>query len=129
MAGEEEALLAEVRAFLRAESTTRKLWRRRAWLGRRSAFVLLERVVLERYRTAIRNDDDARHAFVDGLLDALESIGALDLVSAGRWAEELPEPVEATRAERIWGGQPTPASTTEYARRAAMALRKGPAQK
>lgn len=93
-----DELLSEVMAFLRAETTPRREWRKRAWLGRRAAFACLEDVVLAKYWTSTRSNDEARHLFVAMLLEALENIGALDLLTAGRWAErELADPVDETR--------------------------------
>ncbi len=130
LAANDEAMLAEVRAYLRAESATRKTWRRRSWLGRRAAFARLEAVILEKWRTSVRSNDQERHALVASLMDALEDLGALDLVTAGSWAEKTyDDPTEATRPVEVWQGQPTPASTVDYVASLAAGLNKRPARR
>lgn len=122
-----EDLLDEVRAFLRAEMTARRTWRRRTWLGRRAAFALLEAVVLARWRGASsRTHDDERHRFVAELLEALEATGALDLITAGRWAEEAYEdPTEATRpVEGPRWSQQAPGEGQEHAQAKRVKLRR-----
>ncbi len=84
-------LLGELRAFLRSESATRKAWRRRAWLGRRLAFARVEAYVYGQWWCRQRADAATRMAFVDRILDILEECCALDVVSAGSYADEVYE--------------------------------------
>lgn len=118
-------LLAQVQAFLRAESSTRKAWKRRAWLGRRAVFARLEQVIQSRYWGQIRSDDIARHFLIDCVIDALEATGALDLAIAGRWAEEVFEdPIAATQPIEIWGGQKAPITTEDLVTQTSATLNK-----
>lgn len=104
-------LLDEVVAFLRAEETTRKRWRQRAWIGRRAVFARLEAFTHDRWWAHFRRDDGSRERFVAEAMDLLEEMGALDLLSAGRWAESSYEhPTDATRVPDRGRGELTPSA-------------------
>lgn len=91
------ALRAELEALIRSELQTRNTWRRRAWLGRRLLLRRLDEFVWRQRWHITRTSDDERHQIVSAMLDLIEEVGALDLLSAGRWAEGLDDPTEATR--------------------------------
>jgi hypothetical protein len=105
-------LLDELRAFVRAEITTRRTWHRRGTLGRRLAFAVIERAILSGWWSAMtRTDEEARQRFAQRILDALDECGALDYFSAGKWAETfLDDPMHDTRkvsdrGQQTWDGR------------------------